>query len=582
MTTDLAPQIVNIDETVELVSKGFEVQLPRTLIFRTASRADRMNYMIGLYQADGTPTDLVKIINAPVSEYSIADQAGIKRTTIRGRDAVALALDRIFRKNWLAVAPPPPDPAAPPSTEPPDPWPPTETVIGLPTARQVAAEALVFANEGLADDEKLVLDWQVPNYQLRQDYSAAKRVIDVIRDMAAPFQQVAPFQARIIGQGLMLRVVPQYPTGLAPTPTRTMTAAEARRAGLTVRKRPMQKIGRVTLTGVSSESAAGEDQGVRTVTYESRTTDQFGIVTKTITTETRRYPNTNIMEQMVKDFYVRQLKLVGVGQMGPVLSYLMQEETLFTYEDSEQDQKLPNPLLLKKVMNTWGFIERAGAAGTNRTWVCGKISETLYDYDPETRYMRQEMTTDRELDFGAMQMENRTQTIRTMHQIDELFTLDVRDTSYWDITNKQWQQGTHDESAGAGHLPGGPGRGDAGGLPSQAIIRKLWINHDADAVDFSYSNQAVDETVLDLIAAWLTAADLLWEWELMLDGVLSPNYEELDYLKITDYRDADGNEIKLPVFVITEIRATHNETSRPINSRLSVRGFGYTATGVIP
>lgn len=572
MTTDIHPQSLTIDTSLELVADQYTARLPRTDVYRTAARTDRLAFHMSQLQPDGITLTPVKTLPAGVvDEYELALEPDTEITTVRGRDLSALALDNIFRKDYLRK--PLVTPSSPPTPTYGAAFPATPYEVGTFAASTIAAEAVASVGGRL--------EWRVRDYLWQVDYHANKRVIDIVRDMAAPWMILEPFRAVIWLEGqeddlsdLRLVVDYQYPLTLLPPADLTLTAKEARRLGVIIRKRPMKKIGRVTLRG-KVDTTAGV--GTLDLTSETEAFDIYGQrQSRVVTTTTVRLPDMSIIEKIVEDTYIKPW-------WSPVERHEIEKTTYFTYDPPEvaPDQDTM-PVLKQKVTTTKRFLVTGTSVGGAGVWTLTDEEDMGLAYD-DNGFLKNETTITKKWSAQTAALENFSMAVRTLEDVGPLLHRDSRDEFSWqpDVigmfmgtpTAGDWVRQGHAEQTVGGHRPGGPGRGKTGPQITYQVI----VNTDPDAQDFEYSNQNLSLEDLTFMAAAFLAADLLWEYELTLPGI-SAAVTRKQVVQITNATDSNGNALPLPPCVIRQLRFRHDEQGEPRSELAPALAFGWSLT----
>ena len=229
-----------VRSTLELVADEYDAEMADSQIFRQKSRSDRVRLQMGLKDASNVLQPITVLESGSIDEYNIHFSADDVTTSIRGRDAGFPALDTYVRRRYRR-APVPEDiaTATPADT--------TPTFVGRFKASKIAEEVATVAG--------LNLSWEVRDYELLEDFEANGRCIDILRQLIEPWTLVEPYRADIFTSGTDVVIKQRNAVGITAPIDYTFTMNDARRTGLTVRVRPMQKVGLVTLRGAKTSTS---------------------------------------------------------------------------------------------------------------------------------------------------------------------------------------------------------------------------------------------------------------------------------------------------------------------------------------
>lgn len=277
-----------VRSTLERTADYWEIALANpSPILRERTRNQPVAAVAFGYREQGVPKT-VRFINGGIAaEWEITFTPTGIVGAIRGRDKAGQALDTQFRQEFVVDSTTGLLTTLGCGTAPPSSTPTGPTVLGAATAKTVAQAAATAA--------ELILDWQVRDYTLVKNFSARGTVLETIRQLVQPWDLPGPFAVDIFVRGSTLvvkhRTQPPAPLALpassdypqvpvVPFPATPVewpfTMADAKRSGLSIRVRSLQRVGQVTFHGKSDGSLDGPGGQTRIEETEELTTkDQF-------------------------------------------------------------------------------------------------------------------------------------------------------------------------------------------------------------------------------------------------------------------------------------------------------------------
>lgn len=583
--TDFDAKSFSIDSTLEFVSDHWSADVPDSELYRAAASHDRITLKGGLLDFANVPQIITAIQDAVVDEYELQITPTNIQGTIRGRDPSAFILDSKFSRIYARTSSQQTGVMAEvlPGSE--AVVTPTPTSIGIFTAKQIATDAVAAAidpNTG----QPLTLSWEVRDYTILQPtYQASGRVIDILRRLTAPWNLVTPYRVDILIQGKTV-VVKHRATPAQPiVPQYTFNINALRRSSLTVRKRRLRKLGVVTLRGqrvppplsTAAQLAAGAgvySSGEETVTVESTAFDEAGtIMSKTVLAETYRTPD-RILIKSVKETYT--------GGNGANLALTNRETVTKEWEASIYD----GTGVVNSPKQLSDLIVREGIDFDNDDSQSFRVlaeEQTVNDYD-EIGFLKTSTNITRAWNFDTSTLDNEKMRVKTYRDVGPLFTEQIGELYDWNSDRSAWDIRLREASIGAGHRPGGPGRGGstagtndtAGGAALVQITNIKTFSTDADAEDIEFSDENMTADDLVFIMAMFTASQNLYEHEIMFGGVAMPWLVRGQTILITDIASEDvGVQITLPPATITEVRSEYVETGGSPRYLMTARAFGY-------
>jgi hypothetical protein len=369
VSTELKTSVVTHRSTLELTADWFEIATPTgSPPFRTAAPDATVEAIDLGYRENGVPVTVRVLAGGIIDEWGLAFTPVSIIGAIRGRNQAAKALDTYF--NMLYVVNPSTGQALACGTAPPGGLVLQPENIGPALASTIAQAACTAAG--------LTLQWEIRDYALTQNFSAHGRVIDTIKALAAPWDLVGPFKVDIVLRGTVLVVkhrtppppplnlparvdYPQVPAVLFPLVPAdyAFTMADARRTGLTLKRRRLQRIGQVTLHGSSGLAGGAGGQSEETTTDEFTTVDQYGLPQQTTVTTVRQLVPSHLVLHTSRQVYMYVARGASSGG-GP------RRRLLVTLEDTTYNYGADTVLAYKLIApSLFAFL---GAPGSGGTW----------------------------------------------------------------------------------------------------------------------------------------------------------------------------------------------------------------------
>lgn len=554
---DLEAQSFTIKAPLDRPAKDFSAEVPGVQAFIEASEADRITLEAGYRDLIGPEILVGQIRKGVVDEWSLTLTPTAASTTVRGRDPMDWLLSRPIAKIYPR-APVRPVLESLAGTGDGGGNVRTLTVAQAPPGRwrasQIAADVIATVNAGLPPDQQLTLSWDTRDYELRSDYSPSGRPLDVLQDLAEPWNQVPAFAIDVLMQDLTVVVRNRQPV---PPPDHVIAVTDARIRQLQVTKRRPRRYGQVILSGMATqiegidgEGIIGEDLPDPTVEIEE-TPNRTEVTVRTATgTFTYRMPDGVLL---------RAEKPVFVGPRTGNIPELIKRETIGN-EWTETAYDNGRPINQARQLRQHTLVEGVHPRDKTLRIVRPLGDETVeYEYDTQN-YLVRITATKREVPHRA------PDTFELKEQITKDYTdtapgwHEIVTTSWrWDNKAGIWLVKQRDAVSVSGYRPGGPGsfKGffipageNEDGTPFQPgqnssgqllpVMIEQTISLDPDAAPFSYSNDNLTYADLLFILSQLHAASGLWEYELAFPGVTMPWITKHVGIQFTDCRDGAG------------------------------------------
>jgi hypothetical protein len=539
---DLVAQSFTIKSPLDRPAKDFDAEVPGVQAFVDASEDDRITLEAGYRNAAGAETMVGQIRKGIVDEWEITLSPTAATTTVRGRDLMDRLLARPIAKIYPRL----------PAREV------LDTIAGAGAgggnirtltveqaapgrwmAQQIAADVVATVNEFLPDDQQLALSWETRDYEIRSDYSASGRPLDVLRDLADPWNQVPAFAIDVMLVGLTVVVRNRQPV---PPADHVIALPDARITHVTITKRRPVRYGQVVLAGMSTqiegigpdgEGIVGQDLPDPTVDIEE-TPNRTDVTVKT-PTGTYKY-------RMPDGVLLHAEKPVFSGGTGGIQELIKRETIDNQWTETEYDNGRPIRAARQEKQRTLleGIHPKDKKVRIFRTL---GDEEVIYEYDTQG-YLVRVTALKREVPHKA------PDTFEVKEKITKDYT-DVASTppqheivtTSWRWENKagMWLIKNRDAVPVSGYRPGGPGGFKGTFIPAgqddngremkpgennsgqliPVMLEEIISDH-PDAEPFSYSNDNLTYQDLAFIRDQLRAASGLWEWELAFPGVTMP------------------------------------------------------------
>lgn len=547
---DLQAQSFTIKSPLDRPASDFEAEVPGTQAFVEASEDDRITLEAGYRDAAGAETLVGQIRKGIVDEWELTLAPTTATATVRGRDPMDWLLSRP-----LAIL----FPRSPARQV-------TETIAGVGDgggnvrtltvtqaphgrwqASQIAAYIVQTVNASLPPDQQLTLSWETRDYEIRSDYSASGRPLDVLRDLAEPWSQVPAFAIDVMMNGLTIVVRNRQPLA---APDYVLPITDARLRQVTVTKRRPRRYGQVILSGMSvqieGEGLIGEDLPDPTVEIEE-TPNRTEITIKTPTgTLTYRMPDGALLHAE---------KPVFTGGTGGIKEMIKRETIDNEWTDVQYDNG--RPLGQARQLTQHTLIE--GVHPKDKTVRVFRVlgDETVtYEYDTQ-EYLVRVTAEKREVPHKAPGVFERKEQI-TKDYTDVYGSPPQHEivTTAWRWENKAgiWLIKNRDAVTVSGYRPGGPSGFKGFFIPADPdakpgannsgelipVMLEAVISADPHAEAFSYGNENLTYGDLVFILSQLTAASGLWPYELAFPGVTMPWIKKHVGIQFTGCRDGAG------------------------------------------
>lgn len=541
---DLEAGSFTIRALLERPAADFDADVPDSAVFTAATEADRVTLEAGYRDVAGQATYIGQVKKGIVDEWEITLAPAVIQSRVRGRDALTRLLERPITKLF---------PRSPAREV-------TETVatvaegggnVRIPAvaqaphgrwrASQIAQTIIDDLNASLPAAEQLTLSWETRDYEIRSDYSASGRPIDVIADLASPWSQARPSTVDVLLEGLTIIVRNRVPV---PSADYAFPLEDARIKQVTITKRRPQRLGEVILSGMSVqiEGAGLIGQELPDPTVEIEETPNRTEVEYQTPTGTVRY-------RVPDGVLLKSVKTVFADSPTGGQHMIARETIDNTWDEVQYDNGRPLSAASQRTQRT--AVEGIHPSDKAKTFQPLRTEAVSYDYDAQD-YLTRITAIKRELNLKARTLDLKERVIKDYTDIGPLQYEIVTTTARWNNKLGIWGLINRDGATASGYRPGGPGRSKVLFIPADrkpgendsgqllpVMIQKT-ISADPDAQPLSYANENLTLEDLEFILVQLEEASGLWEYELVLECVTMPWLKKGVGIQFTECKDKNG------------------------------------------
>jgi len=557
-----------IDQSVQMASDQWELALTSSEQWRARSRTNSVDLSTGLINALGDP-DLVKHVKeGKTDEWELEFLPDKLIGRMRGRDAMAFALDTALFISYVSggVAPPAIDPALlPPGLQP---------ILGVTERLYLPGHWLASTIcRDLATRVGLDISYQAPEYVLREDVEVNGPALGAIQQIIEPFTHFEPFKVDVWVEGktLMIRqrqglVESPGPLGPLPGTLNTVSIGDLRANSLTIRAHFLDYIRIFRALGAvldCSASSANRTIGIR---------DQFtaGDFRTTIAKE------------------VRVLDKADMGSQTDVVdlrnAHMVSRETVVHLQDPlilDANCRIINSpldrgsqtLLEEEIQETFEGLTTTAFRQTKRITVTNVYDNNNFMTGQDT------VTEERDATDPASQL----QVTKRESQVfsDNGPKMWGARATKWSIDSDGTSSVDSVQSApGSGVRPGGPGRAPVEtATDSQRAFKAAIIDNLPGAKDFSLKNDNLKQDQIDMIYNQAVASSGAQEYEVQFVAAQIPWIKKGQMLKITGLVYEDGvTPVDLPNMLVLDTRIVHTEESSNPTSLVQIKAVFWSKT----
>lgn len=581
-TTALAPLRAAHKASLEFVADQFELETATVDQFLDAGPEMTVNLDVGYKDGGGAPVTVRLIEGGRVEEWELAFTEREIRAYLRGRDQAARLLDTYMSEQYgpndesatgLDCGAPAPTGALPPPEN-----------LGPAAASAIAQKACEKAG--------LTLQWEVRDYTVSQPFSAAGRIIDVITKLVEPWTMVAPYKVDLFLRGTTLVVRHRYPPPvdlalpasttfpvlpavafIDPPADYFITVPQARQSRLSLKRRLLTRIGRVTFHGTQTTDDPNQPPPGPSEATETDDSETFGPQGEALTSTVSEY-----VYAMPDRVLLRSTKRTYRTAFGKRL--LIHEEKLVNYYTEGVYDVTGTPTVLRKLSSQhvsrreYVYTLFFDSLGGQSVFTEQVEEDSGYAYDG-CGFLKKQTT----LAVNLTDQFKSTLTVKTIRTVRPLVVEQVTERSTWNGSG--WVVRQRDSQTSAGFPPDGPGRlGGASGsntVTTPIVVQSATISTDPTAQALDYTNENLGLADLNHILTMAAAADNLFEWEARFSGVTMPWIRVGHRLKLSGLVDHQGTEVPLPTLVVTEMETVADESSaRASLTTPTLRAFGYS------
>lgn len=551
----------SIDQTIQMVSDQFEVDLNTTALYRSRDPEAVADLSTGLLFAGGVREIVNHIVGGKIDEWEMQNDPARAAGRIRGRDAMARAIDRplyvtfvseydrrspavIARERELMPVALRPIPGVP---EP-------ERLVGTWSASAIA--------KNLAARVGLECAWQAPDYTLLEDIEVAGPPIQTILSLVNPFSQFEPSKVDVYVDGTTLNVRsrPGVDAILAADENNTFSVHDARILSFMIRSRQLDAFRTARVVGSVSNCDANRIVETEETEETSDSINFQKVILKRVVTRTRaRYPGPFTLSTKRETYMVEPLLLQ--------LVLVTREDTTNEWDDAVVNRNckiLNTPLQRRATTIKTEFVtvevgSTSPGGGATRSTFEQETKRFIirWDYEEDGTLKLQETTE--ETRYFTNNWIQSGHEIRSYKEIAPGMWQEVIEKFSRTVDNTAWISAGKTVGTASGHRPGGPGLGGPDNFVVQEHFYKVGAI-DADGVkDFSLTNDNLPQEAVDLIFAQAAAASGAWEHEMNFTMVNVPWLRRGQVISLTGFTAEDGEPVDIRPALLTEVSTNHRE-----------------------
>jgi hypothetical protein len=406
--------------------------------------------------------------------------------------------------------------------------------------------------------------WGVPDYTLREDFTATGSLIDIIQQLCAPFSRFEPFKIDITttssrhAQTLNVKF-------RAPSDSVTIDVRDANITDLKIRARRLGFINYVRVNGTKyGPYTGGGNIFIDPGDADSSDTDTMTLngVTTTVATQT----STRILDGAVKSRVVNTT--IFNPNADPQVSWTIEAMTS-DWEDI-QFSSLPEDIGKGVILNKPKEKSRSIEVTTS---TAARSSTTLVNAYDVNGYLRTCTTT------KAVYSEDGVKTIDSI----ETKTYRRNGMRLYEITTTQFDSVSEFSSVrrttANGTPPGGPGRGGGAGAAQSRPIVPVYAARAISGMgkDIMLSgNTMYYSGIYDAVCGLAAASSGATEVMFSFTAANMPWLKQGQGIILTGLQDEYGGALRLDVGTVTEAKFEYRESSSNPTSLVHVQGVYYT------
>lgn len=559
VAADITPDPVSaltVDQTVQMLSDQWELALNSSDPWRARSRVSSVDLSTGLIDALGD-RDMVKHVqNGKPDEWELEFRPDQIVGRMRGRDAMAYALDAGLKVSYITggqpFTPPPPE-KLPPGLRP---IPGVTTRVYKPGAWRASTVI-----RDLCERVGLDCSYQAPDYVLREDVEIDGSALSAIQQIIAPFCSFEPFKVDVWVEGktLMVRqrqglVESPGPLGPSPGALNTVSVHDARITQLMIRAHFLGFIRIFQATGGLLKNCGGIigpdfDPMAPGAQFDSKY-EQTG----------------NGSSQPYVTTFSRWRKVDHALMNTQITKTNFRKTTQYTHEDPLFDQNCK--MINSPKCTGWQTLIEGQDPNVEDGAMTGLARETGRKFYDDDGFLKSEEIIRDGLVDGAFAGEGSERT----DYIDNGTKIWSAVTTRFDKDNKETASS---EAPGSGYRPGGPGRAPKERFVDLArAFKNAVIDLDAPgAQDFSFTNASLRQDAINTIYEQAVASSGAQEYEVQFTAAAIPWIKKGMMLKLTGLYYEDGvTPVDLPEFLVLDCRLIHTENGANPSSLHQVKG----------
>ena len=564
----------SVEQSVQLAADQYEVRLSTSQPFTGRAGVTLADLRSGLRGPGGGFNLVSHITDGVIDEYDMAVDPSGMTATVRGRDAMAAALDTALYISYGGV---PPDPDAPPLPSPLAEIPGVTTVLTLPGTWRASAIC-----RDLAQRVGLDCAYLAPDYTFKEPFDVSGSVLSAVQSVVAPFCHFEPFRVDIWvdGKTLMIRSRPGMATVPVPgspvtTLANSIAAADLRASSLTFRAHDLDHTRIMRLIGAGKPFPGTPCSSIEETETEVLLFDKTGenVITRITERTTTRKPD-NAVLKVVKETH----STLPATDESASITRLAAREVMFNEHDQlffdEACNLLNSPKLHRTVVEVEAWQEDSENQVSGGSLQPSEEHQITYQYDING-HLTAQVTDKSTYDQEAKKFVQVEREVRRYPETGILTYAEVVDS--YTAGESGWLHKSRSTNPAGGHRPGGAGRS----LPSNLndknphFIAEI-VDNVPGAKDFSFTDRNFTAVELEIVAGQCRASSGAEEVEVTFTAANIPWLRRGQVLTITGLVDENSASVVLPRFMVFDNKIEFVESRSP-QYISQVRAIGWTA-----
>lgn len=566
---------LTINENFDMPANGFNIRVADSQAYVKMGQFDPIDIEVGYKDPTTLAVYTIGLIrNGVIDAVDLNASINDRVVSARGRDAAALLLDQYFEKiyvpaNGVLTTVQAPDGSRyvqfvqQGETE-------VQTIetVPVPTVG-VATHFIPVIQETSA--RRIAIDivsscgmtvvWQCRDYVLRDTFEATGRIIDILRELIAPWNITELFKVDIFVQSNTVFFRQRDLLNLSVDYTFTIPNAKIK--SLSAQKKVAPLLGRVILEGMAIPAGlTNTPDGTGNVTFTDDVEDRERVIQTFDPTGTKLISIETFKEKFRKpDGVLLESTDTLFDTVGKLL--VKEEKRINEWEAPEYrlDGQINQPLQISTVSETKSISTRDKVFRTqfrqeiSYNFDSNRLLESettvTYTFDETKGVTKGEMVVKTLADFGH----NQVLQVTTIYKAQKSGT--IANTS----TSLKFVVFSIDTQINPGQRPGGvqpPSstfiNANDGRNGKKSVRLEKVLSIDKRAVPFTYSNKYLSLADLQFIMTQLTNINGGFLYDVSWVGVSIPWIRKGNVVQFTQFKDENGTDISLNPILITSVQ----------------------------